>query len=601
MALTAFRVENDRALRLAECQGVPPVMVVAGPNGVGKSTLLYALHRRTGLTMDDGTQIIYQPPHRAIRRQQVQRRWLTGGALRTLGETFSDESVGGFEGLQIPFPSRAPDNVDEAGSVLKFTLGRLENRRQTALATLVDRQSALQEDVRTADLPDVFEPIRRLTARLLPHLAFEKIDFTNEDNIRCAFKRTDDVQTTELDLDDLSSGEKAIFILFLPLIETDITARLNTLTSGDGGAEPAPIQDRVFLIDETEQHLHPELQARLLGYMREEAARNNVQFVVTSHSPTLVDEAFDEEPYVLGFAKPDDQNQLRRVASTAERLSTLRSLTGSTFPVTTGRTIVCLEGERHTSDGPTDLGLLQTLHPAASRYTFVPVGGKGNVIRVVTELRNELDQERLDISVAGIVDSDRAVAPGTRGVVRWPVCMIENLLLDAQAIATVISDSTGRTETAETVRTYVREQATAQRDEEVALRVTAALGATTVRPKGATLASVRESVSTAVAGMQRTDEEITAAIDSAAASVDGALSDGTFTAKFRGKPLLRGVYQRANVGAAGMSFAQFGYSIAQKLADAETLKETIDSVFTALNASMELEDRVDADAELPDL
>jgi len=179
--------------------------------------------------------------------------------------------------------------------------------------------------------------------------------------------------------------------------------------------------------------------------------------------------------------------------------------------------------------------------------------------------------------------------------------MIENLLLDAQAIATVISDSTGRTETAETVRTYVREQATAQRDEEVALRVTAALGATTVRPKGATLASVRESVSTAVAGMQRTDEEITAAIDSAAASVDGALSDGTFTAKFRGKPLLRGVYQRANVGAAGMSFAQFGYSIAQKLADAETLKETIDSVFTALNASMELEDRVDADAELPDL
>jgi len=119
MALTAFRVENDRALRLAECGQVPPVMVVAGPNGVGKSTLLYALHRRVGLTMDDGTQIIYQPPHRAIRRQQVQRRWLTGGALRTLGETFADQSVNGFEGLQIPFPSRAPDNVDEAGSVLK--------------------------------------------------------------------------------------------------------------------------------------------------------------------------------------------------------------------------------------------------------------------------------------------------------------------------------------------------------------------------------------------------------------------------------------------------------------------------------------------------
>jgi predicted ATPase len=601
MALTAFRVENDRALRLAECGRVPPVMVVAGPNGVGKSTLLYALHRRVGLTMDDGTQIIYQPPHRAIRRQQVQRRWLTGGALRTLGETFADQSVNGFEGLQIPFPSRAPDNVDEAGSVLKFTLGRLENRRQTALATLVDAQSARREDVKTADLPDVFEPIRRLTTRLLPHLAFQGIDFTNEDNIRCAFTRTDDVQTTELDLDDLSSGEKAIFILFLPLIETDITRRLSLLTSGNGHPDIAATQDRVFLIDETEQHLHPELQARLLGYMREEAARSNVQFVVTSHSPTLVDQAFDEELYVLGFAKADDQNQLKRVASTAERLSTLRSLTGSTFPVTTGRTIICLEGERHAADGPTDLGLLQTLHPAASRYTFVPVGGKGNVIRVVKELRHELDQERLDISVAGIVDSDRAVAPDTKGVVKWPVCMIENLLLDAPAIAAVILDSTGREETADAVGARIHEQGTAQRDEEIALRVTVALGATTVRPKGATLAAVRESVDSAVASMQKTDDEITAAIENSAAAVDAALADGTFVAKFRGKQLLKGVYQQIGVGTTGMSFEQFGYAIAQKLADADTLKETIEGVFSELSSSMELEDRVDAGAELPDL
>jgi hypothetical protein len=575
-------------------------MVVAGPNGVGKSTLLYALHRRIGLTMDDETQIIYQPPHRAIRRQQVQRRFL-GGAVRPLAQVFSEEQVSGFEGLQIPQPSRAPDNVDEAGSVLKFTLGRLENRRQNALATLVDQQSARGEDVKTGALPDVFEPIRRLTARLLPHLAFERIDFTNEDSIRCAFTRTDDVQTAELDLDDLSSGEKAIFILFLPLIETDITARLDALVSGTDQPEVAVAADQVFLIDETEQHLHPELQGRLLAYMREEAARSSAQFVVTSHSPTLVDQAFDDELYVLGFATSDGENQLKRVASTAERLSTLRSLTGSTFVVTTGRTIICLEGERESHDGPTDIGLLQTLHPSSSRYSFVPVGGKGNVIRVVKELREELNQERLDISVAGVVDRDRTVDPGTEGIVKWPVCMIENLLLDAPTVAQVISEVTGETVSAETVRGHLAEEAKAERVGEIEIRVMEALGTTTVRVKGATREAVRSSIGAGVAKIEKTDEQIDAAIEKATKTVDDSLSDGSFVDLFRGKKLLKGVYQRAALDGTQMSFEQFGYAIAQKLADAETVKTVIDDVFAEITASMELVDQVSADAELPDI
>jgi energy-coupling factor transporter ATP-binding protein EcfA2 len=599
MALRSFRVENERALRLATCEQAPSVMVVAGPNGAGKSTLLYALQRRVGTDLDGDTRIIYQPPHRAIRRQQVQRRWL-GGQYRPLAEIFAQESVGGFEGLQIPFPSRSPDNVDEAGSVLKYTLGRLENRRQTGLATLVDRQSARSEDVRTSDLPDVFEPVRRLTSRLLPHLTFKRIDFTNEDNIRCVFDRTDDLGTTELDLDDLSSGEKAIFILFLPLIESDITGRLNLLFQS-GDSDGGQLADRVFLIDETEQHLHPELQARLLGYMREEAARNIVQFVVTTHSPTLVDQAFDDELYVLSYAAADGRNQLKRVASTAERLSALKALTGSTFVVTTGRTIICLEGERQSRDGPTDLALLQTLHPASSRYTFVPVGGKGNVIRVVTELRSELAAESLDIAVGGIVDRDRTVSPDAAGIVRWPACMIENLLLDADVAAAVISDAKGEGVSTEAVTQYLTDEAQSRRDDEVSLRVMEALGPKTVRLKGATLEAVRESIADASASIDRTDEQINKALAEATTAVDTALEDGSFTNVFRGKPLLKGIYRRAGLESPGLSYEQFAYGIAQRLADAGTLTETIDQVFEALSSSLEVEDQVSADAEMPDL
>lgn len=175
----------------------------------------------TGAVYAEPVQILYQPPHRAIRRQQVKRRFL-GGAIRRLSEIFAGGEVSGFEGLSIPFPQRGPDNVDEAGSTVKYTLGKIENRRQNVLAALVDAHRRDGRSLETKDLADVYEPMKRLTSRLLPHLAFARVDFSNEENVRCVFTRTDAVSTDELDLDDLSSGEKSILLLFLPLVEDEI-------------------------------------------------------------------------------------------------------------------------------------------------------------------------------------------------------------------------------------------------------------------------------------------------------------------------------------------------------------------------------------------
>ena len=143
------------------------------------------------------------------------------------------------------------------------------------------------------------------------------------------------------------------------------------------------------------------------GIFSEEAARSKARFIVTTHSPTLVDQAFDDELYLLNFPTGPGENQLRRIASTPERLDALRALAGSTFVVTTGRTIICIEGAADASGGISDLRLLETLHPAATRYTFVPVGGKGNVMSVVEGLRSELAEVNLGVSVAGLVDRDQ--------------------------------------------------------------------------------------------------------------------------------------------------------------------------------------------------
>ena len=59
-------------------------MVIAGSNGVGNSTLLYKIAQQRGTVADSGTRFLYQPPHRAIRKTTLQRRWLLGNVVKAL-------------------------------------------------------------------------------------------------------------------------------------------------------------------------------------------------------------------------------------------------------------------------------------------------------------------------------------------------------------------------------------------------------------------------------------------------------------------------------------------------------------------------------------
>src|SRR3989338_9839227 len=112
MSLLSFRVENRRSVRLAEVSSVPPVMIIAGPNGVGKSTILYAIKDGAGL-FNPNTKILYQGPNRVMRKTNVHRSWLTG-AYKSFQDLLSGTDVSGYDGLSFGDTSRRPENVDEA-------------------------------------------------------------------------------------------------------------------------------------------------------------------------------------------------------------------------------------------------------------------------------------------------------------------------------------------------------------------------------------------------------------------------------------------------------------------------------------------------------
>lgn len=41
--ITTFKITDQKAIKLAECNSVPRIMMIFGQNSVGKSTLLYAV------------------------------------------------------------------------------------------------------------------------------------------------------------------------------------------------------------------------------------------------------------------------------------------------------------------------------------------------------------------------------------------------------------------------------------------------------------------------------------------------------------------------------------------------------------------------------
>src|SRR3989304_5731288 len=95
MRVSSFDIRNQRSIRLAKCDNVPRLMIVAGPNGCGKSTLLNSIRSSSGYT-----NIIYVGPHRAMRRQQVQQRHLMITPI-SFETVLMGQNVSSYEGIRI--------------------------------------------------------------------------------------------------------------------------------------------------------------------------------------------------------------------------------------------------------------------------------------------------------------------------------------------------------------------------------------------------------------------------------------------------------------------------------------------------------------------
>lgn len=437
MRVPAFEVRNQRSIRLARCESVPPLMVIAGPNGSGKSTLLNTIRANAGYS-----NIMYVGPHRAMRRQVVQQRHLMTQAF-SLETLLSSQNVSGIEGIRIFDGSRDPWGYDESANYLKHALCQIEVDRLQAIGNRVDREGQILKGA----LIDPWRPLRELTNNLLPHMTFERIDATNRDQVRVLF-RVHRLNAL-VDLDELSSGEKSIIQMFYPLVERDIKALVREIDTGPQNTDRPP---SCVLIDEPELHLHPNLQLKVLDYLRVLTSQHLTQVIVATHSPTIVEGATFDELFLLRpleFVPPED-NQLVRIAQDEDRLAVLRSLFGSTHNLTSLQPLIVIEGAGDSTSGHTvaDRRLYRALHPGFDRATVISGGGKRECVMLATALQQALTGFAPALKVVALLDRD--INDGNDEIVKvLPVSMIENLLVDPdvlfEAIESVLDRTTLRT------------------------------------------------------------------------------------------------------------------------------------------------------------
>jgi len=414
---------------------VPKLMVIAGRNGVGKSTLLYELRRVSGDRVKGTGKILYAAPHRTWRRRQIRSMWLWSSE-KEYSSILTQDSMPGFEGINIPDANRRPDTTDEAPGVIKYILAQIETKRQNAIVSEIDRNNLKYPE---GYAPDIYKPLREMLAILLPHLNFLRVDQSNRDNVGCLLS----VQGVKepVDIDDLSSGEKEVIALFMPLLERQINQIIRKLQKGkEVDLDSTP--DTVMVLDEPDLHIHPELQKRMLTYMRKRAYEDNIQFIVATHSPVIINEAASNELFALVSREiAGDGNQLRKVISNQEKLDLFKDVCGDVAILTLGQPIVFIEGKSpdEMKTAPSDQRLLELLCNQARDFNFVPMGGKKEVGKAAVLLNQIISEKLVGFPVYAIVDADLDIDIKTSaGIEKWEFCTIENALLDPTSIHEVL-------------------------------------------------------------------------------------------------------------------------------------------------------------------
>lgn len=413
MRLTHIAVRDAMPVRRFEVDDLADVVVLAGPNGVGKTRLIEAIvnslrnpgaggavtNSHVAATNNDEQDAwgkaaldiaIPDDAQRLTQTLQVGRRrrkWTS-----SLINFESDRSIRQLQPLQwswdMPDPNEESISWDLTYGYMRdrfqdtiHSMFRLVEQQKQSIATRAIQLKRDGHGTMQLGFADPMDDFKRVFEMLLgpkklsdPQARLQKLQYIQDGQV--------------FDFESLSSGEREVVN-----IAFDFQLR-----------QP---RDCIVFFDEPELHLHPELSYKLLRTLRSIGERN--QFILSTHSPDVISASLDQSVVFVAPSKEGAdgtfENQAIPVKESDETNQALRLLGQSIGIVALGKRIVLIEGGESSIDKQTYGSIVGGGHPG---LVLVPSGGKHVIESFDTVYNAVLSRSLWGVEFFMLCDGDSA-------------------------------------------------------------------------------------------------------------------------------------------------------------------------------------------------
>ena len=413
MKITSYSVKNTAPIKRFEISNLSEVVVLAGPNGVGKTTLLNGLLQLFQNPNSNGTVAVTvqatnpdevkawggrQSLSTAVPAEaQALRAHLQRGQKRGAlsGGVLNFDSARAFVPIQ-PYTWSflfADPSEEDIGWNMSFQ--PMNGRFQDMMHALIRKSRSQKEQIAnqalrqigagqaTLDLSPYGDPLIKFKdafSRLLPGKTMLGIDEQNQ-----IMRYTQDGQS--LEFTRLSSGEREVVTIVFDFLLRNP-------------------KDCIVVFDEPELHLHPELCYRLLRTLQDVGERN--QFIYCTHSPEIITATLGQTVAFVSPAKANGENQALKVEENDEVASVLRALGHSIGVISLGKKIVLIEGESESLDKETYGNIVGARCPG---LVLVPTKGKGAITGFQKAIETVLNKTIWGVDFFMLCDGDSVAYP----------------------------------------------------------------------------------------------------------------------------------------------------------------------------------------------